>query len=211
MNGRNGPDKWNGISDLTDLEKALAGRGDPRRRAIPIHCGGSGLGAISDHQGLPETGCRPSRSRRTPRWMAPPLAGLPPHPAAHGRARAGRGLPAGLIGCIIEYPWPRCQVEEANFTLAGPGITLNEQNFLLRLRRRGRALGLPITAVFLLAQKWIVSGLTAGGVKASEAPALCSVPAGATARATLHPIAGAALCSSCPRPVSCNEAILAVA
>jgi maltose/maltodextrin transport system permease protein len=25
--------------------------------------------------------------------------------------------------------------------------------------------GLPITVVFLLAQRWIVSGLTAGGVK----------------------------------------------
>jgi maltose/maltodextrin transport system permease protein len=34
-------------------------------------------------------------------------------------------------------------------------------------RLRGAAVlsALPITAVFLLAQRWIVSGLTAGGVK----------------------------------------------
>ena len=73
-----------------------------------------------------------------------------------------------FIGCIIEYPVASVLLrEEANLTLAvGSKYYLNEQNFLWGDFAAAAVLsGLPITAVFLLAQKWIVSGLTAGGVK----------------------------------------------
>jgi len=73
-----------------------------------------------------------------------------------------------FIGTIIEYPVASVLLrEEANLTLAvGVKYYLNTQRFLWGDFAAAAVLsGLPITLVFLAAQRWIVSGLTAGGVK----------------------------------------------
>ena len=73
-----------------------------------------------------------------------------------------------FIGTIIEYPVASILLrEEANLTLAvGSKYYLYEQKFLWGDFAAAAVLsGLPITLVFLAAQRWIVSGLTAGGVK----------------------------------------------
>jgi len=73
-----------------------------------------------------------------------------------------------FIGTIIEYPVASVLLrEETNLTLAvGSKYYLHDQKFLWGDFAAAAVLsGLPITAVFLLAQRWIVSGLTAGGVK----------------------------------------------
>ena len=73
-----------------------------------------------------------------------------------------------FIGTIIEYPVASILLrEEPNLTLAvGSKFYLYEQKYLWGDFAAAAVLsGLPITAVFLFAQKWIVSGLTAGGVK----------------------------------------------
>lgn len=73
-----------------------------------------------------------------------------------------------FVGTIIEYPVASVLLrEEANLTLAvGSKYYLNDQKFLWGDFAAAAVLsGLPITAVFLIAQRWIVSGLTAGGVK----------------------------------------------
>lgn len=73
-----------------------------------------------------------------------------------------------FIGTIVEYPVASILLrEEANLTLAvGSKYFLNEQKFLWGDFAAAAVLaGLPITLVFLVAQRWIVSGLTAGGVK----------------------------------------------
>ncbi|TDM06812.1 MAG: maltose ABC transporter permease MalG [Ideonella sp. MAG2] len=73
-----------------------------------------------------------------------------------------------FIGTIIEYPIASILLrEEPNLTLAvGSKYYLYEQKYLWGDFAAAAVLsGLPITAVFLLAQRWIVSGLTAGGVK----------------------------------------------
>ena len=73
-----------------------------------------------------------------------------------------------FIGTIIEYPVASILLrEEANLTLAvGSKFYLNDQKFLWGDFAAAAVLsGLPITLVFLAAQRWIVSGLTAGGVK----------------------------------------------
>jgi maltose/maltodextrin transport system permease protein len=73
-----------------------------------------------------------------------------------------------FIGCIIEYPVASVLLrEESNLTLAvGSKYFLHDQRFLWGDFAAAAVLsGLPITLVFLLAQRWIVSGLTAGGVK----------------------------------------------
>jgi maltose/maltodextrin transport system permease protein len=73
-----------------------------------------------------------------------------------------------FIGTIVEYPVASILLrEEANLTLAvGSKYFLNEQKFLWGDFAAAAVLaGLPITLVFLIAQRWIVSGLTAGGVK----------------------------------------------
>jgi maltose/maltodextrin transport system permease protein len=73
-----------------------------------------------------------------------------------------------FIGNIIEYPVASVLLrEESNLTLAvGSKYYLHDQKFLWGDFAAAAVLsGLPITAVFLLAQRWIVSGLTAGGVK----------------------------------------------
>lgn len=73
-----------------------------------------------------------------------------------------------FIGGIIEYPVASVLLhQEQNLTLAvGSKFYLYEQNYLWGDFAAAAILsGLPITAVFLFAQRWIVSGLTAGGVK----------------------------------------------
>jgi maltose/maltodextrin transport system permease protein len=73
-----------------------------------------------------------------------------------------------FIGTIIEYPVASVLLREVdNLTLAvGSKYYLLEQRYLWGDFAAAAVLsGLPITLVFLLAQRWIVSGLTAGGVK----------------------------------------------
>jgi maltose/maltodextrin transport system permease protein len=73
-----------------------------------------------------------------------------------------------FIGTIVEYPVASVMLrEEANLTLAvGSKYYLLEQKYLWGDFAAAAVLsGLPITLVFLIAQRWIVSGLTAGGVK----------------------------------------------
>jgi len=73
-----------------------------------------------------------------------------------------------FIGGIIEYPVASILLrQEANLTLAvGSRYYLYEQKYLWGDFAAAAVLsGLPITVVFLLAQRWMVAGLTAGGVK----------------------------------------------
>ena len=73
-----------------------------------------------------------------------------------------------FIGTIIEYPVASVLLrEEPNLTLAvGSKFYLQDQKYLWGDFAAAAVLsGLPITLVFLLAQRWIVSGLTSGGVK----------------------------------------------
>lgn len=73
-----------------------------------------------------------------------------------------------FVGTIIEYPVASVMLrEETNLTLAvGSKYFLLEQRYLWGDFAAAAVLsGLPITIVFLFAQRWIVSGLTAGGVK----------------------------------------------
>lgn len=73
-----------------------------------------------------------------------------------------------FLGAIIEYPVASVLLhEQDNLTLAvGSKLFLYEQKYLWGDFAAAAILsGLPITVVFLLAQKWMISGLTAGGVK----------------------------------------------
>ena len=73
-----------------------------------------------------------------------------------------------FIGGIIEYPVASILLRQVdNLTLAvGSKFYLYEQKYLWGDFAAAAVLsGVPITVVFLLAQRWIVSGLTAGGVK----------------------------------------------
>jgi maltose/maltodextrin transport system permease protein len=73
-----------------------------------------------------------------------------------------------FVFCIIEYPIASVLLQsEDQLTLAvGSRLYLYEQRYLWGDFAAAAVLsGLPITAVFLLAQRWMVSGLTAGGLK----------------------------------------------
>ncbi|MCR5867401.1 MAG: maltose ABC transporter permease MalG [Aquincola tertiaricarbonis] len=73
-----------------------------------------------------------------------------------------------FIGAIIEYPVASVLLnEERQLTLAvGSRLFLYEQRYLWGDFAAAAILsGLPITVVFMLAQKWMVSGLTSGGLK----------------------------------------------
>ena len=73
-----------------------------------------------------------------------------------------------FIGGIIEYPVASVLLRKVdNLTLAvGSQYYLYQQKYLWGDFAAAAVLsGIPITIVFLLAQRWIVSGLTAGGVK----------------------------------------------
>jgi len=111
--------------------------------------------------------------RRRPGSTAPP-GGRPSFhlPAAqradpgprHGYASSRRAF----IGTIIEYPVSSIllQTEETLTLAVGSRLTLYEQDYLWGDFAAATVLsGLPITVVFLVAQRWLVSGLTAGAVK----------------------------------------------
>jgi maltose/maltodextrin transport system permease protein len=73
-----------------------------------------------------------------------------------------------FIGGIIEYPVASILLRKVdNLTLAvGSQYYLYQQKYLWGDFAAAAVLsGIPITIVFMLAQRWIVSGLTAGGVK----------------------------------------------
>jgi maltose/maltodextrin transport system permease protein len=73
-----------------------------------------------------------------------------------------------FVNTIIEYPIASVLLQkEPQLTLAvGSKLYLYEQRWLWGDFAAAAVLsGLPITIVFLLAQRWLVSGLTAGGIK----------------------------------------------
>jgi maltose/maltodextrin transport system permease protein len=73
-----------------------------------------------------------------------------------------------FIGAIIEYPVASVLLNEQHqLTLAvGSKLFVQEHNFRWGDFAAAAILsGAPITAVFLLAQRWMISGLAAGGVK----------------------------------------------
>lgn len=73
-----------------------------------------------------------------------------------------------FIGSVIEYPVASVLLlQEQNLTLAvGIQKLVDEHNFRWGDFAAVAILsGLPITAVFVIAQKWMVAGLTAGGTK----------------------------------------------
>jgi maltose/maltodextrin transport system permease protein len=73
-----------------------------------------------------------------------------------------------FIGTMIEVPVASVLLhDEHNLTLAvGSRLYLYQQNYLWGDFAAAAILsGLPITLVFILGQRWLVSGLTAGGVK----------------------------------------------
>jgi maltose/maltodextrin transport system permease protein len=73
-----------------------------------------------------------------------------------------------FIGAIIEYPVASVLLnDQQKLTLAvGAKLFVQEHNFRWGDFAAAAILsGAPITAVFLLAQRWMISGLAAGGVK----------------------------------------------
>lgn len=73
-----------------------------------------------------------------------------------------------FIGAVIEYPVASVLLtQQDQLTLAvGAKLFVHEHNFHWGDFAAAALLsGLPITAVFLLAQRWLVAGLAAGGVK----------------------------------------------
>jgi maltose/maltodextrin transport system permease protein len=73
-----------------------------------------------------------------------------------------------FIGAVIEYPVASVLLSQQDqLTLAvGSKLFVQEHNFRWGDFAAAALLsGLPITAVFLLAQRWMISGLAAGGVK----------------------------------------------
>ena len=73
-----------------------------------------------------------------------------------------------FIGAIIEYPVASILLtQQDQLTLAvGAKLFVHEHNFRWGDFAAAAILsGLPITTVFLVAQRWLVSGLAAGGVK----------------------------------------------
>jgi len=73
-----------------------------------------------------------------------------------------------FIGAIIEYPVASVLLtQQDQLTLAvGSKLFVHEHNFHWGDFAAAALLsGLPITAVFLLAQRWMIAGLAAGGVK----------------------------------------------
>ena len=73
-----------------------------------------------------------------------------------------------FIGAIIEYPVASILLtQQDQLTLAvGAKLFVHEHNFRWGDFAAAAILsGLPITLVFLLAQRWLIAGLSAGGVK----------------------------------------------
>jgi maltose/maltodextrin transport system permease protein len=73
-----------------------------------------------------------------------------------------------FIGAVIEYPVASVLLSQQDqLTLAvGSKLFVQEHNFRWGDFAAAALLsGLPITTVFLLAQRWMIAGLAAGGVK----------------------------------------------
>ena len=73
-----------------------------------------------------------------------------------------------FINAVIEYPVASILLrQQQNMTMAvGSKMFLYDQKYLWGDFAASAILsGLPITVVFLLAQRWMISGLTAGGLK----------------------------------------------
>jgi maltose/maltodextrin transport system permease protein len=73
-----------------------------------------------------------------------------------------------FIGAVIEYPVASVLLSQQDqLTLAvGSKLFVQEHNYRWGDFAAAALLsGAPITAVFLLAQRWMISGLAAGGVK----------------------------------------------
>jgi maltose/maltodextrin transport system permease protein len=73
-----------------------------------------------------------------------------------------------FIGAIVEYPVASILLRsQENLTMAvGSKMFLYDQKYLWGDFAAAAILsGLPITIVFVLAQRWMISGLTAGGIK----------------------------------------------
>ena len=89
--------------------------------------------------------------------------------AAHGRAHPDGGLRAGLhrrASSNTRSPPSCCAKRATSRWRSAPSTSCTTSAFLWGDFAAAAVLsGLPITAVFLFAQRWIVSGLTAGGVK----------------------------------------------
>jgi maltose/maltodextrin transport system permease protein len=73
-----------------------------------------------------------------------------------------------FIGAIIEYPVASILLKQQHMLTMAVGSQqfLYQQKYLWGDFAAAAILsGLPITLVFILAQKWMISGLTAGGIK----------------------------------------------
>ncbi len=73
-----------------------------------------------------------------------------------------------FIGVIIEYPVASVLLHQEDKLTLAVGIQkfVDDHNFRWSdFAAVGILSGLPITVVFMLAQKWMVAGLTAGGIK----------------------------------------------
>jgi maltose/maltodextrin transport system permease protein len=73
-----------------------------------------------------------------------------------------------FVGAVIEYPVASILLnQQSNLTLAvGSNLFLYKQKYLWGDFAAAAILsGLPITVVFVMAQRWMISGLTAGGIK----------------------------------------------
>jgi maltose/maltodextrin transport system permease protein len=73
-----------------------------------------------------------------------------------------------FIGAIIEYPVASILLKQQDMLTMAVGSQqfLYQQKYLWGDFAAAAILsGLPITVVFILAQKWMISGLTAGGIK----------------------------------------------
>jgi maltose/maltodextrin transport system permease protein len=73
-----------------------------------------------------------------------------------------------FIGVVIEYPVASVLLNQQDqFTLAvGTNLFVDEHNFRWGDFAAAAILsGLPITVVFVLAQRWMIAGLTSGGTK----------------------------------------------